>query len=86
MVNRRAVKNQSFGLGLFHEWDDDLLKENARVAFQGLRKSRRTMKSLQTVITKEASQLDIDFIRGRIRDLPKILRTIETNKGGRTKY
>ena len=44
------------------------------------------MKGLQTVVNKEAKALDIQFIRDRIRDLPKILRTIENNDGGRTKY
>ena len=44
------------------------------------------MKSLQTVVVKEAKKLDIEFVRARIADLPKILGTIEQNKGGRTKY
>ena len=44
------------------------------------------MKSLQTVVNKAAKNLDIDYIRDRIDNLPKILGTIEKNKGGRTKY
>ena len=44
------------------------------------------MKSLQTVIKSEAKTLGIQFIRARIGDLPKILNTLEKNKGGRTKY
>ena len=69
-----------------NELINDKLKEHSRVAFQKLRKCRRTMKGLQTVVKKEAKALDIEFIRDRIRDLPKILRTIEDNDGGRTKY
>lgn len=65
---------------------NDLLKENARKAFEKLRKSRRNMKSLQTVVAKEARNIDIEFIRARIGDLPKIMATIERNGGGRTKY
>ena len=69
-----------------NELINDKLKENARVSFQKLRKSRRTMTALQTVIKSEAKKLDKEFIRDRIRDLPKILKTIEKNNGGRTKY
>ena len=43
------------------------------------------MRSLQTVIKREAKKFDLDFIRDRIRDLPKILKTIGKNEGGRTK-
>ena len=35
------------------------------------------MKSLQTIASAEAKKLDVDITRNRIRDLPKILRTIE---------
>ena len=65
---------------------NDRLKENARKAFQKLRKSRRNMKLLQTEVAKEARKMVIDFIRARIADLPKILRTIGENKGGQTKH
>ena len=65
---------------------NDHLKENARKAFEKLRKSRRNMKSLQTVVANEARNIDIEFIRARIGDLPKIMATIERNGGGRTKY
>ena len=65
---------------------NDHLKENSRKAFEKLRKSHGNMKSLQTIVAKEARKIDIDFIRARIADLPKILRTIEERKGGRTKY
>ena len=68
------------------EFINDKLKENARVAFQKLRKTHGTMKSLQTVIKKEAKKLDLDFIRDRTRDLRKILKTIGKNEGGQTKY
>ena len=44
------------------------------------------MKSLQTVVNKAAKNLSIDYMTDRIDDLPKILATIEENKGGRTKY
>ena len=40
-----------------NEFINDKLKENARVAFQKLRKTRGTMKSLQTVIKSEAKNL-----------------------------
>jgi len=65
---------------------NDRLKQNSRKAFNKLRKDRQNMKSLQTVVTKEAKKLSLDYIRARIDDLPKILSTIEANNGGRTKY
>ena len=65
---------------------NDRLRENARKAFDRVSRSRRNMKSLQTRVAKEAKNIDIAFNRARIADLPKILRTIEANKGGRTKY
>ena len=43
------------------------------------------MKSMQIAIKSEL-KLDIQLIRDRIGDLPKILKTIEKNNGGRTKY
>ena len=91
MINCGAIKYQNFGIGPFHdcmpnELINDKLKENARVSLQKLRKSRRTKGSLQTVIKREAKKLDLDFIRDRIRDLPKILKTIGKNEGGQTKY
>ena len=42
-----------------------------------LKNGRQNMKSLQTIASAEAKKLDVDIIRNRIRDLPKILRTIE---------
>ena len=69
-----------------NELINDRLKANARNVFENLRGGRQNMKSLQTVVVKEAKKLDIEFVRARIADLPKILRTIEQNKGGRTKY
>ena len=68
------------------EMINDRLKENAQKTFERLRKSRRNVKSSQTQVAKEARKIDIEFIRARIADLPKILTTIEANKGGRTKY
>ena len=65
---------------------NDRLKENARRAFERLRKSRRNMKSLQTQVAKEARKIEIEFIRDRIACLPMILMTIEANEGGRTNY
>ena len=49
-------------------------------------KSRRNMKALQILVAKEAKDIEIEFMRARIAALPKILPTIEANKGGRTKY
>ena len=65
---------------------NERLKENARRAFDRLRKSRRNMKSLRTQVAKEARKIDIEFIHERIAYVPKILMTIEENEGGRTKY
>ena len=69
-----------------NELINDRLKQNARKAFDKLRPGRKTMKSLQTVVTNEAEKMDIEFIRARIRCMPKILSTIVANEGGRTKY
>ena len=69
-----------------NELINDRLKENARKEFDKLRKSHRTMKSLQVIVNQAAKNLDIEFVRARIAAMPKILRTIETNEGGRTKY
>ena len=44
------------------------------------------MKSLQTQVAKETSKINIEIIRDRIAYLLKILKTIEANEGGRTKY
>ena len=44
------------------------------------------MKFLPTQVAKEARKTNRDYIRARIADLPKIVKTIEQNKGGRTKY
>ena len=65
---------------------NDRLKESSRKEFNLLRSSRKTMKSLQTVVDSEAKKVDTEFIRARIRCLPKILSAIVDNKGGRTKY
>ena len=56
---------------------DDLLKENARKAFERVRESRRNMKSLQTQVAKGAKNIDIAFmraafIRARIADHKKV--------------
>ena len=62
------------------------VRENARKAFDGLRSDRKNMKSLQTIVNKEAANLSLEFVRARIGDMPKILATVERNKGARTKY
>ena len=64
----------------------DQRQTQARVSSPKLRKCRRTMRSLQTVIKKEAKELDMDFICEHIRDLLKILTAVQENEGGRTEY
>lgn len=62
------------------------LKEIARKAFSTLKKSCRSMKSLQTKAGEDTSKTNIDFICGHIACLQKTLTTIEQNKGGKTKH
>ena len=47
---------------------------------------KKTMKRLQHVITKTAAEFPKEFVRNRIRDLPKIMQAVIDCDGGRTKY
>ena len=69
-----------------NELINDRLKENARLAFDKLPKRDKTMKRLQHVITKTAAEFPKEFVRNRIRDLPKIMQAVIDCDGGRTKY
>ena len=69
-----------------NELINNRLKEVSRKEFDKVQKSRWNMKSLQTVVNKEAKKFSLEYNRARIGDMPKILATIEQNEGCWTKY